>query len=148
MDKQIEKILALDVGEKFIGLAVAFMEDNLVLPKKALRYDQSSVDILIKMLVDEKIDLLVVGLPLNSDLSENDQSKFTKKFVEKIRKKLESSSTQLLIEYENEYGSTKEAKQRFKIESSNKAAFKKEAIDSTSASIILESYIARTKLKK
>ena len=128
--------MALDVGKRIIGVAIASMETGLVFPRDAIDQKSNGIGQVLKIIKEEGIGKLIVGLPLNSDGSENEQCDYTKKFIKSL--KLES----IEVHYINEYGTSKEAEHRFKSMAFDKT-IKRGTIDSTSASIILETFLKR-----
>jgi putative Holliday junction resolvase len=128
------KIIALDVGEKRIGVAVSDTSLNVVFPREAI-FDNHASEI-HKLIKAENADVLLVGLPLNSDGSESLQAVKVRKFIDTLGK------TPAKIEYISEYGSTLEAQQRFRSLGFDRK-IKKGVIDSTAAALLLETYLAR-----
>ena len=130
----MSKILALDVGKRRIGLAVGEPEMKLVFPREALDSQlEDPFQSLVNLIEEESVRKLVVGLPLNSDGTENDQCAYTRDFIADLQKK-----TIVEVEFINEYATTKEAKQRFQHYGAK--GVKRNRIDSTAALIILEAY--------
>ncbi|MDH3324531.1 MAG: RuvX/YqgF family protein [Candidatus Peregrinibacteria bacterium] len=77
-----EKVLALDYGEKFCGLAWS-PDGVVVLPVGVFSLNEILGEI-IKVLNEKQIDLVIVGLPVSSDGSENEVCGMIRKFVEKL----------------------------------------------------------------
>ena len=126
--------LSLDIGERIIGVAVGEEASGLVFPRPAIDQNQIKGELAIRKLwQDNKIQAIVVGMPLNSDGSESLQCAKIRKFVTKC----EIPATIKLV-YWNEYASTKEAQNRFHAYGAKRIS--REVIDSTAAIIILESY--------
>lgn len=139
MNYSSSKVLSLDVGMRRIGIAIGDSQTGFIFPREAVDQKQGDPILkLLKIIKEDSISKLVVGLPLNSDSSENDQCKYTRKFADKIIDKINDKESIELI-YVNEYGTSLEAKHRFTTMDFDKS-IKKGTIDSTSASIILETY--------
>ena len=76
----MSRLLAIDVGERRIGLAIADTQTGSVRPLATIRRADPARDgrTLARFLAEQAIDELVVGLPLNSDGSEGRQAALTR----------------------------------------------------------------------
>lgn len=122
--------LALDVGEKRIGLAVASSVARLPRPLKILINQDNIFDELTEIIRQENIDNIVVGLPRNMSGEETAQSEFSRQFATELGKK-----TNLPIDFADESLSSERVKD---------SAYKKDSsgyLDSVSACFILEEYL-------
>ncbi|CAA6807126.1 MAG: Putative Holliday junction resolvase YggF [uncultured Sulfurovum sp.] len=128
----VMKIASIDVGLKRIGLAIC-LDGKIVFPKDAiLRQNRNQAAGEVKAFLSEwEIDTLVVGLP-KSGSSEEEMERRIKHFVSLL--KLEN----ILIEYQDEQGSSFEAKELTKGVFRHKRDGK---IDSIAAKIILERWL-------
>lgn len=126
-------ILSLDYGVKNIGLAWCDTAIGAPLPFGVIKAEQGkqqetkSLEKLADLIKQEKIDLLVVGLPIGTDGKENNNSQRVKKFVEQLKKEIK-----IPVEFVDE---------RF----SSRAADRMEggvSRDEKAAMIILETYLA------
>ncbi len=119
------KILSVDYGTKRIGLAYS-------VSKFAMRYKiiKSDIDELINIFKKEKFDMMLVGLPLNEDLSDSKMALFIKEIFES--KKFES----IKIEYVNEVMSSRITR----IEK-NSLLKNRKYVDDESARMILQGYL-------
>ena len=80
-----KKYLGIDWGEKRIGLALGDRETKVATPHKTV----SSVDEVIKIVKEEKIDIVVVGKPLKmSDVRCRMSDEFLD-FLDLLKKKLD-----------------------------------------------------------
>lgn len=83
------KVLCLDYGERYIGLAISDGEGRL-----ALRYgviDQkgkNGLDEIERVVVNEKIEQVLVGVPVGLAGQETNQTRVTLAFMETLRDKL------------------------------------------------------------
>lgn len=80
------RILAIDYGTKNIGLARASTEVEVVLP--AGRLANKDIKKIIELVKEEKIDKIVVGLPLSLSGEENANTARVKKFAEELKKEI------------------------------------------------------------
>lgn len=131
------KILALDVGEKRIGLALSDELEIIASPYKTIDFDNAASE-LTKIITEERVGRMVIGLPYLADGLLGSQAKPIQKFVEKLKKKIS-----IPLEYENEILTSKEAEGRLR--EYQKEIREKGEIDTMAATIILESYLRRKK---
>ncbi len=82
--------LALDIGEKRIGLAVGNDEVRLARPLRVLTRKSKEQDFaaIARAVAEVGAQGLVVGLPLNMDGSEGAQAKRVRKYAERLRRRL------------------------------------------------------------
>ncbi|MFH1046596.1 MAG: Holliday junction resolvase RuvX [Candidatus Omnitrophota bacterium] len=131
------RILALDVGEKNIGLALS---DPLGLTAQALptliRRDQAQDLKEISSLIKKNdVGEVVVGLPLNLDGSEGKNAQRIKLFVEELKKE-----TAVLLKLWDERLTTMQA-QRIMLVADISRKKRKAKIDQLAAQLILQSYL-------
>jgi len=123
------RYLGIDYGEKRIGIAVSDPYGRIAFPKKVIfnRGNQMVTAQLKLLLEEENISEIIVGLPLNLDGSESEESRKVRAFVEELKKDIH-----LPIRFENEMLTTHLVEQYgVKREHSNEAA----------AAVILQSYL-------
>lgn len=143
----MSRIIALDIGKKRTGIAVT---DPLKIIANGLTTvpTNSVFDFVAKYLITEKVELLVIGMPmkLNNEPSE------AVKYVEPIVNRLKKLYPTIPIKLVDERFTSKIAHQTMidggvkKMERRNKAM-----VDTISATIILQSYLESVdfdKLKK
>jgi putative Holliday junction resolvase len=140
------KILGLDVGDKTIGVAVS---DGLLLTAQGRTtiFRQSikkDIDQLIDIIKNDNITKIVVGLPKNMDNSLGRQVEKTKKFIEKLEKKIRYTDRlethDIEIIYWDERLSSLAA-ENILIEGDVSRKKRKDVIDKLAAAIILQSYL-------
>lgn len=80
------RLLAIDYGTKNIGLAQASSSLDLVLPFGFIENEdkKSGLEKLIEKIKTEKIDKIIVGLPLGLDGSENKNTERVRKFAGEV----------------------------------------------------------------
>jgi len=130
-------ILGFDYGQKHIGVAVG---QELTLTASPLTVIKARNGIPnwdeIQALLDEwKPDLLIVGLPLNMDGTEQRMSAASRKFGNRLNGRF-----QLPVEWQDERLTTFEALDQLGINSKLKAKTREE-VDRISAQIILQSWL-------
>ncbi len=77
-------ILAIDYGTKNIGLARASMDVKVVLPFGRVE----KIAELIKIINQEKIEKIVMGLPLGLDGQENKNTRRVRNFIDELKKEI------------------------------------------------------------
>lgn len=137
------KALGLDLGTKTLGLAISDKMGIIASPYKLLRYNDINklVDEVIEIINNEKIEVLVLGLPKNMNNSLGFASERSLNF-----KKLLEEKTNLKIELIDERLSTVEA-ERVLLDFDMSRKKRKEHIDNTAAAIILDTYLRREEKK-
>src|SRR5699024_7418377 len=137
MEIKMERILGLDVGDKYIGVAIS---DLLQLTSQGLTTinresnvkDIGAIESLIK---EHNINRIVVGLTKNMNGSIGPQGKKVQKFAEKIRNKFD-----IEIIYIDERLTTVLA-ENLLIEADLSREKRKKVIDKVAASYILQTYL-------
>ena len=83
------RYLAIDHGQKRIGLAISDASETLVSPHSVI--ETASEEELLRRISDvlkaEEIDAIVVGLPINMDGTESDRSRKVRQFVLTMQEK-------------------------------------------------------------
>ena len=127
-----KQYLALDVGERRIGVASASSDVKIAVPGDWIDVDGKELDIIREMLIDESIDVLVVGYPRNQRGEPTAQTQYVKNFVDSLGQ-IESD-----VVFQDESLTSVKAEN---ILASQKRSYSKGEIDSMAASIILQDYL-------
>ena len=127
------RTLAIDYGEKRIGLAVSDELHIIAKPMSTLKVKSLSdaVSKIQRIAKSQGIDKIVIGLPLGSKGGETKQSIQTRYFANALE-----STNGTEIEFWNESFSTQQAKSL-----PNKTSSKKKNPDSEAARIILQEFL-------
>lgn len=129
------KLMALDVGTKRIGIALADSFIKIAIPFTTVEVN-NDVDSAIKQIIEiiskEEIDILVVGLPRNQSGEETSQTTYTKEFVKNFEYSVDR------IDFQDESLTSIQAENRLK---SYGKPYSKGDIDMNAASIILQDYL-------
>ncbi|NPV07272.1 MAG: Holliday junction resolvase RuvX [Anaerolineae bacterium] len=133
-------ILALDVGERRIGAAVGSTESGLARPYAVWQSHGRERDAMrIRELAAETgADLLLVGLPLQSDGTPSPQAERVRRYVEGM-----IPSLPLPVEFRDEAYSTQDAQALLR-ESGAGRRRRRELEDAAAAAVILQSYLDST----
>ncbi len=137
------RFLGIDYGSKKIGLATADAEMQIAVPRSAFYYKNKEelFSYLKKLIEEERIDQMVVGLPLSLSFQETQISREVMEFVDNLKKIIS-----IPIALENEILSTKEAESQRNVifrKVKSRSPEKSVDLDSQAAAIILESYFLR-----
>jgi len=136
-DQEKDGILGIDPGEKRIGLAIAHRRMTLAMGLKAINYrnKRQFIAALEKIIVEENVGLIVIGLPLNMNGSEGESAGRSRRLAEVIKKELE-----MPVEFIDERLSTDQALRLLR-ETGRKIGKEKGAVDIVAATNILQSYL-------
>ena len=126
------KYLGIDYGESKVGLALGDSETCLSMPFKIVKNDGT-----IKLLVEiieiikkEKIDKIVIGLPINTRGEKSEQTNKTKRFADQMT---EEAGCEVILHDE-----------RFSSAQANKMR-PGQSDDDLAASIMLQDYLDKNK---
>ena len=145
------KLICLDYGSKSIGVASADSELKLATPIKTIFRDRenvlrASISEIIDIIIEEKADVVVIGLPLLLDGNESEQTAKVRDFKAVLESRLdnkiknENLNINPKFSFQNEFYSTKMAGEIL-IENGKKKKDFKETIDQVAACLILEEYM-------
>jgi len=127
-------ILALDVGEKRIGVALASVIAKLPSPLTTLQNTDQIWNELQKLVASENIGTIVVGLPRNLNSQDTQQTMYARNFAEEVRKKCN-----VTIVLQDEALTSRKAESELR---SRGQKYHKGDIDALAATYILEDYLA------
>lgn len=135
--KERARVLALDVGDKRIGVAVSDRTGMLVTPLETIHRKNNAMDIarVRKLAEEQEVEIVVVGLPKNMDGTEGGQAKKVRFFARGL-----SQDTGLTIHFEDERLSTFTATERL-VERGVDTGRNRDLVDMEAAAIILQSYL-------
>lgn len=133
-------IIGFDFGKKYIGVAVGQEMTGSASPLGSIKANDGIPhwDSLANYLTEWQPDLVVVGLPLNMDGSEQQLTKDARKFGNRI-----SGRFGLKVEFQDERLTTADAKEQLFSRGGYKN-LKKDNIDAESARLIIESFFEQS----
>ena len=134
MSDNIQFYLALDIGDKRIGVAMANSIARIASPLTTLHVDETIDEQIIALIKHNLINELIVGLPRGLDGQETEQTKKIRDFVDNFK-----SKTEIPIHLIDEAGTSLKAKEELAL---RKKGFIKEDVDSLAASYILEDFLS------
>ena len=132
------RILGIDFGEKRVGLALSDRLNLIASPYKTIQYvsEDDLLNKIKKIVFNKKIEIFVLGLPLNMKGQDSNQTKKVRSFKKLL------SILELPIFYEDERFSSIVAKNSLVLQNV-KTGHNKFEIDKTAAAIILQQYLDR-----
>lgn len=128
----MSSLLALDIGEKRTGVAVAREPIYLAHPLTTVSTDEL-VSYLADAFREHDITTLIVGYPRNQSGESTKQSRFVKKMVDKFH-----LPEDIAVVFQDE--SLTSVKAEAELEA-RKKPFRKEEVDALAATFILEDYV-------
>ena len=134
----MHKIMALDIGTKRIGIALSDYLQVIATPHSFIDRtpENKAIEIICDLAKENRVEKIVIGVPINMDGSEGFQAKDCIEFSQKI--------SGFDIIYEDERLTSEEAESRLR---ARKIDFRKNKglVDQESACVILEQYLSRKK---
>ena len=128
-----EYVMALDVGEKRIGVAIASTIAKIAHPDRTLSNDES-VWLHLQAIIDENaISKIIIGLPRNMSGEETQQSNVIRDFADDLRKHIA-----LPVQFQDESVTSIAAEE---ILQKKGKPYDKADIDTQSAVLILDDYL-------
>lgn len=137
------RILAIDYGEKRIGIAVSDPLGITAQPFATLDNDGTELEKIAGIIKDKEVTKIIIGLPLRLDGTQSESSMKVLAFVELLKKSLPAELTE--IELIDERFSSKEINSRL-VEFDVSRKKRKTSVDKLAATLILETYLARLAL--
>lgn len=135
-------LLALDVGERRIGVAVSNTSRMIASPLEVIRRRSKAEDYarIAELCLAQQAEVLVVGHPLNADDSEGPQARRIERYVAGLSEALQASGVQIAVRLWDEHGSTQRAQEAL-LAAGRRARVRRERIDSAAAAVILQDYL-------
>ncbi len=115
------RLLGFDYGDKRIGVAVSDEDGVFAFPRVILQNTEKIFDEIKKICSDEKIEKIVLGIPISLRGGKSDQARKTEEFGDKLK-----AFSGVSVEYENEIFTSKMTQN-----------------DASAAAMILQSYLDR-----
>lgn len=132
------KYIAVDIGEKRIGLAVSDESGIIARPLFSIETNNSIFAKFGAVIREEKPDLVIFGLPRHESGEESKAASQIREFAKGIHFEFGVD-----IDFEDESGTSLEAEKRLKQRGLSVEEIKKE-VDAEAAAVILESYLRRS----
>lgn len=134
------KALGIDYGDRRIGIAVSDNQQQVAFGREYIpNTTKTEVIQKIKLLCEQdQITLIVVGLPLNMEGEDTDQTRKVRKFVDEL---FEAVDAEIVLHDERLTTRRSDVILTSIGKRSNREDAKKEEIDSIAASLILQNYL-------
>ncbi len=137
------KYLGLDLGTKTLGVSISDKLGIVASTYKTIRFEEenynSIIEELIKIINQEQIECIVLGLPKNMNNTYGDATTRTMNFKEILEKNIN-----IKIVLQDERLTTKEA-DSYMIQAGVSRKKRKQKIDSLAANIILQTYLDKVR---
>tara|TARA_B100000497_G_C7598540_1_gene359773 strand:- start:13 stop:423 length:411 start_codon:yes stop_codon:yes gene_type:complete len=136
----MSRIIGIDFGLSKVGVAISDPLGVISMPLKVIRYknQEDLIKSIKKITIEKRVEILVIGYPLNMNFKENEMTKIIDKFKTTMEK------NGFTIYLEDERLSSEYAK-KIMIQQDIKTGKNKEMVDILAASIILQTYLDRKK---
>lgn len=136
-DSSPKRMMAIDPGEKRIGVAISDISGTLTKPFKIIQHHSRERDVkeILQICRENNVGRIIVGFTQNEDGSLPPSGRNALKLADELRLKSE-----MVIDLWDEFETTKEA-QKMLIKVNKPRKFRKANHDDIAAAIILQSYI-------
>lgn len=133
------RVMALDYGDKTIGVAISDALKITAQGKEVIRRSSGKADLarLRQIIAEDEVETIVVGLPRNMNGTYGPRAEETLKFVEKLK----NAFTIPVVTYDERL--TTSAAEKVLISGDVSRAKRKQVIDMMAAVIILQGYLER-----
>ena len=129
--------LALDIGERRIGMATASGNVAIAVPQGVITVDGTEVQQITALVTDQSVTRIIVGYPRNQSGQPTAQTAYVTGFVEHLPLQLSA-----MVTYQDESLTSVQAEQRLVAQGK---PYAKGDIDSMAASIILQDYLEQNR---
>lgn len=138
----MERLLALDVGERRIGVAVSDALGMIATPLEVIHRSSKAADFgrIAGLVREHEAGALIVGHPLNADGSAGPQAERVERYAAALEQALRDEGLELPLILWDEHGSTQRA-QAAMIAGGRGAQDRREKIDAAAAAVILQDYL-------
>jgi putative holliday junction resolvase len=132
------KILAIDYGDRRVGIAISDFDKTVAFPRGCLIVENLTVLVaaIVDLCASESVHRVVIGLPIEMDGTVGGQVKKTMIFGDRLRQSLNNVS----VDYLDERLTSKQAVRHLQ-EQGVKAKDQKGIKDAISAQVILQAYL-------
>ena len=137
----MHRIMGLDVGDVRIGIALSDLLQTIASPFESYRRKGffKDIDYILALAKEKEVGLIVSGIPLSMDGSENVQSAKVREFADALAKR-----TEIPVVFTDERFTTVSA-ERLLISADVSREGRKKVVDKIAAAIILDNYLSRNK---
>lgn len=131
------RILGLDIGDRYIGVAMSDPGQVLASPLTILKRgdDTTAIEAITGIIDEHGVSRVIIGLPLSLDGQPRHQARKVAAFTQQL-----AESTEITLEYRDERYSTVTARQLLAA-GGKKGGRKKTRDDAAAAAVILQGYL-------
>lgn len=126
-------ILALDIGERRIGIAVANSGSRLASPLKTVEHGSTTFEHIKTIIEEQQATVLVAGLPRNLEGNETAQTGWVREFVKKLE-----AQVPLPVYFQDEALTSQKAEQELR---DRAVTYNKGEVDALAATYILTDFL-------
>jgi len=136
-------LLALDVGEKRVGVAISDATQTLARPLMAIKRASKREDFeaIAQLIATYAVECVIIGMPWTMRGEEGPQARRVRRYAEAL-----SATIDTPLAFQDERLSTVEAEQRLSMSSKRRSRDKGE-IDAAAAAVILQDYLDGQRMK-
>ena len=136
------RYLALDVGDRRVGVAVCDESGLIASPLTTIRRKSKAEDFakIARLVREQGVERLVIGHPLDADGRSGPQARRVEAYAGALGQALQNEGLDLPIDFWDEHLSTRRA-QEIMIASGRKAKARHGRIDEVAAAVILQEYL-------
>ena len=136
------RVLALDVGDRRVGVAVSDLSGLIATPLDVLHRSSKQKDFarIARLVREQGVGKLVVGHPLNADGSAGPQARRVERYGVALSEALRLEGLSVPVIMWDEYGSTQRAQNRM-IAAGRRAKDRRQRLDAAAAAVILQDYL-------
>ena len=135
------RYLAIDYGNKRTGLAICDAEETIASPFTVIHGQKGLLKKIADIVEAEKVEAVVLGLPLNMDDSQGPQAKLIFKFADQLKAHID-----IPIHFQDERLSTFGAEEKLAAADFTRGK-KKKRLDAVAAAEILEAFLEQKDLQ-
>lgn len=134
------RLLALDIGDRRIGVAISDESQLLARPLTTIKRASRREDFekIGRLIVEHNVVRVIAGLPRTLRGEEGSQARRVRRYVEAL-----AAAMDVPVEFQDERYTSIEAEEKLRLGSQRRARAKGE-IDAAAAAIILQDYLNRT----
>jgi len=129
------RYLAIDYGTKHTGLAICDAAETIASPLTVIHGQQDLLKKITDTVEAEKVEAIVIGLPLNMDDSQGPQAKLVFKFADQLKAHID-----IPLHFQDERLSTFSAEEKLAAADFTRGK-KKKRLDAVAAAEILEAFL-------
>jgi len=129
------RYLAIDYGSKHTGLALCDRDETIASPLAVIEGQKELLKKIADVVETEKVEAIVLGLPLNMDDSQGSQAKLVFQFAEQLKKVLD-----VPIHFQDERLSSFSAEEKLASVEFTRGK-KRKRIDAVAAAEILKAFL-------